>query len=172
MLACRHGETFDETLGRPAELPGFVLPPLPEVREGLAGPFYGHKLSGADVYWLVQQVSESSQNGNDYGTAFSSLLLQGADLSEAHLEKAELQAAHLEGANLHLAVLRGANLNRGYLEKADLSAAIQHGRRPSRVWAGPESAQELVRGREGELAPGVSSARSANCGRRSRCART
>jgi hypothetical protein len=49
VLVCWDGETVGETLGRPAELPGFVPPPLPQVRDGLAGlarPGVGGGLAG------------------------------------------------------------------------------------------------------------------------------
>ena len=49
VLVCWDGETFGETLGRPAQLPGFVPPPLPQVGDrlaGLAGPGVGGGFAG------------------------------------------------------------------------------------------------------------------------------
>jgi len=51
------------------------------------------------------------------------ILLERADLSNAHLEHADLRFAHLEGADLSNAHLERANLWGANLERADLSNA-------------------------------------------------
>ncbi len=85
---------------------------------GHRGPFdHGDRLTGADVYWLV----EEGKHRRPGFIIFPSL--QGADLGGAHLEGAFLFHAHLEGAYLRLAHLNEANCTGVDLEGADFSEA-------------------------------------------------
>jgi uncharacterized protein YjbI with pentapeptide repeats len=56
----------------------------------------------------------------------ATVLLQGADLSEAHLEESELLGAHLEGGSLEALHAEGAELFRAHLQGAFLSKASFH----------------------------------------------
>jgi len=62
------------------------------------------RLTGADVFWLAEQVIDSNE-------FVPNLHLERADISNAHLERAKLIGAHLEGADFRQA----------HLERADLS---------------------------------------------------
>ena len=65
---------------------------------GRRGPFDGVQLTGADVFWLAEQVH------NEYGLV-SNLRLEGANLRGAQLQGANLRKAQLQGANLSGATL-------------------------------------------------------------------
>ena len=84
---------------------------------GRSGPFYRKPLTGADVFWLAEEIAR-----DESGSA-NSLPLEGADLHGAFLESAALTFARLEGADLRNAALDGANLSYAHLEGADLSGA-------------------------------------------------
>ncbi len=79
------------------------------------GPFDGQALTGADVFWLAEQISQV-----ELGSA-NSLPLGGSDLRKAHLETANLSFVHLEAADLRGAYLEGANMSYSRLDGADLS---------------------------------------------------
>ncbi len=66
--------------------------------------------------------------------AAASVLLTGADLSEAHLEEAELIGAHLEKAALHEAHLEKADLARAHLGRAFLARAHLKEADPAYQW--------------------------------------
>ncbi len=108
------------------------------------GPFAGKELTGAEVFWLAALALANRRGDVTTATnelrrrtgkrfvrhevSLDKLLLQKANLREAHLEGALLREAHLEGANLtkvHLerAALRGAHLEGAFLTYAQLEGA-------------------------------------------------
>src|SRR5579884_2411910 len=69
----------------------------------------GVKLSGADVYWLVEHMNEMATLTGSIHIRIPVLHIEGADLNWAHLEGAYLKGAYLERADLNYAHLEGAN---------------------------------------------------------------
>ena len=103
------------------------------------GPFDDVYLSGADVFWLAEQIQDE-QSKRKVGNEASAignvphLHLEGAKLSTAQLKGAKLSTAHLEGANLSGAPLKEANLSGAHLEGADLRYAQLPGANLRGAW--------------------------------------
>jgi len=121
----------------------------PDIEQGCY-PFrtLTHRLTRADVEWLLANALEPDQN-NDGRQPGASLDLRGADLSKADLRglpllnvlggldeaawnaatlvQREMAAVHLERANLHAARLEGALLRGAHLEGANLRAVHLEG---------------------------------------------
>jgi uncharacterized protein YjbI with pentapeptide repeats len=95
------------------------------------GPFFRVRLTGADVFWLVEQSGHEEvgyvSNLHLEGADLRDTQLKGADLAGAYLESASLTGAHLENADLSGAYLDGAGLSRAHLERADLVSASLEG---------------------------------------------
>src|SRR5260221_733861 len=100
------------------------------------------KLTGADVFWLATyalagpeaSAEEIAAKRDELGisahfTDVSTLLLQGADLWQAHLQGAHLGGAQLQGARLAYAHLQGAHLRSAQLRDANLAHAQLQGAR-------------------------------------------
>src|SRR5258707_7969519 len=79
---------------RQAELRGYLERWEAETDHGeRIGPFYGVYLTGADVFWLVEQAGRDEIGDMP-------LHLERVRLAGAHLEEAYLSGVHLEGAQL------------------------------------------------------------------------
>jgi uncharacterized protein YjbI with pentapeptide repeats len=110
---------------RQVELQGYLDRWAAETDHGKRkGPFdkqpgedYGVPLTGADVFWLVEQ------SGRDIVGSVSNLHLEGADPWEARLEGANLIGAQLEGARLSKAYLKGTNFFMADMDGADFGLA-------------------------------------------------
>ncbi len=102
----------------------------------------GVKLTGADVFWLATyalagpqaSAEELAAKRDELGNSahfrdVSTLLLQGADLWQAHLQGAHLGGAQLQGARLAYAHLQGAQLRAAQLRDANLAHAQLQGAR-------------------------------------------
>jgi hypothetical protein len=105
------------------------------------GPFDGQELTGAEVYWLAEQVRIKSIWVPDLhleGATLKLAQLQGAHLGQAHLEGADLRAANPEGAYLGAAQLPGGQPSPGTATGGELQrgaatggqARPRHPRRP------------------------------------------
>lgn len=127
----RHwGEPIDSK--RQAELDAMLRHWLMREGEREQGPFWGVRLSGADVFWLAplmtiidgsDGLSNDSVHSEGSNVPFSVLRFAKLNLAGANLNQAVLTGANLNQANLNSATLTGASLDGADLSGADLSGA-------------------------------------------------